>query len=52
MTQPEVRFDGADIVDIDHERLTGQLADIYTVMADHRWRTVDAIVNLTGQLEG
>jgi len=48
MTQPEFRFDGADIVDIDHERLTGQLADIYTVMADHRWRTVDTIVNLTG----
>ena len=48
MTQPEFRFDGADILDIDHNRLTGQLADIYSLMADHHWRTVDQIVDRTG----
>lgn len=35
----------------DHERLTGQMADIYALMQDGRWRTLQSIAANTGHPE-
>jgi DNA-binding transcriptional regulator GbsR (MarR family) len=43
------RFDGQTYIHkFDHNRLTGQLSDVYAVMADGRWRTLDEINGETG----
>ena len=41
-------FNGSDYIPaLDHKRLTGQLARIYTVMIDGEWRSLREIANLT-----
>jgi hypothetical protein len=49
MIQREMRFDGSDIVPSrDSARLTGQLADIFKLMRDGKWRTLHDIELATG----
>jgi hypothetical protein len=47
--EPEAHFDGADYdPKLDKERLTGQIRRVYDAMKDGRWRTVEQIVDMTG----
>jgi hypothetical protein len=52
VTEPpleSVKFDGPAFDDLkDAARLTGQIARVWDVMKDGRWRTVEQIVSLTG----
>lgn len=42
-------FHGSDIdMNRDAKRLTGQLLDIYALMKDGKWRTLDQISSITG----
>ena len=47
-TQTEFRFDGSDYVaELDQDRLTGQIKDIYNLMKDKEWRTLREIEDVT-----
>lgn len=47
-TQTEFRFDGSDYVaELDQDRLTGQIKDIYNLMKDNSWRTLREIEDIT-----
>ncbi len=47
MIQATLDFDGASYVrEFDHTRLTGQLAKVYNLMKDGRWRTLGEIESL------
>jgi hypothetical protein len=42
------RFEGPPDNAQDFDRLCGQLRDIYNLMSDHRWRTLQEIEDITG----
>jgi len=46
-----VSFDGASVLGIDTPRLAGQLARVYELMRDQKYRTLEEIASLTGCLE-
>lgn len=46
-----VSFDGATVLGIDTPRLAGQLAKVYTLMSDGRFRTLAQIAVVAGCLE-
>lgn len=48
-TLPDARFNGADYQPPrDHARLRGQILDIFLLMKDGRWRTLNEISGATG----
>lgn len=46
-----ISFDGATTLGVDQPRLAGQLAKIYSLMKDGRFRTLEQIANAAGCLE-
>lgn len=46
-----ISFDGATVLGIDTPRLAGQLARVYTLMTDGKYRTLEQIANASGCLE-
>lgn len=49
MTQMELRFSGADYQpDRDYARLEGQAQRVFDLMRDRQWRTLEQIVEVTG----
>lgn len=46
-----ISFDGASVLGIDTPRLAGQLARVYELMRDQKYRTLEQIASLTGCLE-
>jgi hypothetical protein len=46
-----INFDGESIMQIDTARLAGQLARVYSLMVDGRYRTLSEIAVQTGCLE-
>ncbi len=42
-------FDGPDLTEEDHERLTGQLLAVHDLMADGKWRTLGEIRRTIGK---
>ncbi len=50
MIQTTIDFDGPCYVrEFDHTRLTGQLARVYNLMKDGRWRTLGEIESLINE---
>lgn len=45
--QTDLIFDGPELTSSDHSRLTGQLSDIFNVMSDGSWRTLNEIEQAT-----
>jgi len=51
-TWKPARFDGSDYIpNRDDKRLTGQIQDIFTLMKDGKWRTLEDIGYQTGHPE-
>jgi len=49
ITQPELKFDGADYIpERDNDRLGAQLKRIFDIVIDGQWRTLQDISELTG----
>jgi len=49
ITQPELKFDGADYIpERDNDRLGAQLKRIFDTVIDGQWRTLQDISELTG----
>src|SRR5690348_12949689 len=45
------RFNGPDLTAADHQRLAGQMARVFDLMADGNWRTLREIAEATGDPE-